>query len=90
MPNGYYLCGSQFPTPSTSSSLFPRSDPSDFSLFGYLKGVLQGNSFDEPAELLSAIQDILRGGNREILNAAFQEWIIRLQKCTNGNREYVE
>jgi hypothetical protein len=73
--NGYSTFGSQFPTPSTSS-LFARSGPSDFWLFGYLKGVLHGCSFNEPDELdgfLSAIQEILRGVDRETLDAVFQE-----------------
>jgi hypothetical protein len=53
--------------------------PSDFWLFGHLKGVLQGSSFDEfdePDELLSAIEKILRGIDPETLDAGFQEWII--------------
>jgi hypothetical protein len=53
--------------------------PSDFWRFGYLKGVLQGSSFDEPDELLSSIQPILRGVDRETLDAVFQEGMIQLQ-----------
>jgi hypothetical protein len=41
--------------------------------------VLQGSSFDEPDELLSAIEEMLRGVDRETLDAVFQEWMIRLQ-----------
>jgi hypothetical protein len=87
------VLGSQFPPPSTPSSSFARSRPSDFWLFEYLKRVLQGSSFDEPDEsdeLLSAIPEILSGVDRETLNAVFQEWMIRLQKCIDGNGEYVE
>jgi hypothetical protein len=50
--------------------------PSDFWLFGYLKGVLQGNSFGEFDERLFAIQEILREADLEILEAVFQEWMI--------------
>jgi hypothetical protein len=57
--------------------------PSDFWIFGYLKGVLQGSSFNEPDELLSAIQAILTGIDRKTLDTLFQEWMIRLQKCIN-------
>jgi hypothetical protein len=39
----------------------------------------QESSFDEPNELLSAIQKIVRGVHRETLDAGFQEWMIRLQ-----------
>jgi hypothetical protein len=55
--------------------------------------MLQESSFDEPDELdglLSAIQEILKGVDRETLDAVFQEWMIRLQKCIDGNGEYVE
>jgi hypothetical protein len=52
--------------------------------------VLQRSSFDEPDELLSAIQKKLREVDRETLDAIFQEWMIRLQKCIDGNGECVE
>jgi hypothetical protein len=54
----------------------PNLAPSDVWLFGHLKGVLQGSSFDEPDELLFAIQEVLRGIDPEILDAVFQEWMI--------------
>jgi hypothetical protein len=63
---------------------------SDLWLFGHLKGVLQRNSFDEPDELLSAIEEIMRGVDRETLDAVFHEWMTRLQKYIDGNGEYVE
>jgi hypothetical protein len=52
--------------------------------------MLQESSFDEPDELLSAIQEILKGVDCETLDAVFQEWMIRLQKCIDRNDEYVE
>jgi hypothetical protein len=55
--------------------------------------VLQGSSFNEPDEaneLLSAIHKILKEVDRETLDAVFQEGLMRLQKCTNGNGEYIE
>jgi hypothetical protein len=58
--------------------------------FGHLKEVLQGSSFDEPDELLSTIQEILREVDREILDALRQEWMIRLQKSRDGNGQYIE
>jgi hypothetical protein len=53
---------------------------SGFWLFRNLKGVLQEGSFDECDELLSAIQDIFIGVDRETLDGVFQEWMIRLAK----------
>jgi hypothetical protein len=52
--------------------------------------MLQGSSFDEHDELLSAIQEILRGGDRQILDVGFHECMVRLQKYLDGNGEYVQ
>jgi hypothetical protein len=52
--------------------------------------VLQRSSFDESEELLSAIQEILRRLDRGDFGCIFQEWMIRLQKCIDGNGEYAE
>jgi hypothetical protein len=63
---------------------------SDFWLFAYLKGVLQGSSFDKPDEsdeLLFAIEKNLRGVDCEILDTVFQEWMILLENCIDGNGE---
>jgi hypothetical protein len=72
------------------SSDSPDLTLSDFWIFEYLKGVLQGSSFDESDELLSPIHKILRGVDRETLDAVFQEWMIRLQKCIDGIDDYVK
>jgi hypothetical protein len=37
---------------------------------------------------LFAIQEVLRGIDPEILDAVFQEWMIWLPKCIEGNGEY--
>jgi hypothetical protein len=68
----------------------PNLALSDFWLFGYLKEVLQGSSFHEPDELLFALQEILREVDHSTLDAVFQEWMIRLQKCIDGNGDYVK
>jgi hypothetical protein len=52
--------------------------------------MLQGSSFDEPDELLPAIQVILIGVDCKALDAIFQEWMIRLEIYIYGNGEYVE
>jgi hypothetical protein len=79
---------------SPARALHPPYSPdlalSCFWLFGHLKGVLQRNSCDEPAQLLSANHEILRRVDRETLDAVFQEWMIRLKKCIDGNGESVE
>jgi hypothetical protein len=87
--NGYSVFWSQFPTPSTSSSLFTRSGRLEFWIFAYLKGMFQRNSFDTSDRLLSTIQKISMRVDRESLDAIFQEWMIRQQKCIDRDGEYV-
>jgi hypothetical protein len=55
--------------------------PSDFFLFGYVKGKLMRCHAEIPYELLVRIQVILAEIPRETLNAVFLEWMERLQKC---------
>jgi hypothetical protein len=55
--------------------------------------MLHESSFDErdePDELLSTIQEMLREVDRKSLDVVFQEWMIRLQNCIDGNGEYVD
>jgi hypothetical protein len=59
--------------------------PLKLMALGHLKEVLQGSSFDEPDELLSAIQEILAGVGRETLDAGFQQSMIRLPNYIDGN-----
>jgi histone-lysine N-methyltransferase SETMAR len=67
----------------------PDLAPSDFSLFGYLKGVLKGQMFDDEQALFTAIIDILQSIDRETLQAVYDEWLVRLQRCIESGGEYV-
>jgi hypothetical protein len=67
----------------------PDLAPSDFFLFGYVKGKLMGYQAGSAAELLVRIQVILAEIPREALNTAFLEWMQRLQKCIESDGEYV-
>jgi hypothetical protein len=67
----------------------PDLAPSDFFLFGYVKGKLMGYRAETPSELLVRIRVILAEIQRETLNAVFLEWIERLQKCVQVDSEYV-
>jgi histone-lysine N-methyltransferase SETMAR len=68
----------------------PDLAPSDFYLFGYVKGCLAGNAFADADELLDAVQRILEGIEKATLQAVFLEWMERLEKCIDTNGEYVE
>jgi hypothetical protein len=63
--------------------------PSDFFLFGYVKGKLMGYRAETPSELFVCIRVIMAEIPRETLNAVFLEWMERLQKCVQVDSEYV-
>jgi hypothetical protein len=67
----------------------PNLAPSDFFLFGYVKGKLMGYRVETPSELLVRIRVILAEIPREILNAVFLEWMERLQKWVQVGCQYV-
>jgi hypothetical protein len=67
----------------------PDLAPSDFFLFGYVKGRLMEYRAETPSELLVRIRVILVEIPRETLNAVFLEWMERLQKCVQVDSECV-
>jgi hypothetical protein len=58
-----------------SSPYSPDLAPSEFFLFGYVKGKLMGYRPEAPSELLVRIRVILGEIPRETLKAAFLEWM---------------
>jgi hypothetical protein len=67
----------------------PDLAPSDFCLFGSVKGKLMGYCAETPSELLVCIRIILAEIPRETLNAVFFEWMERLQNRVQVDGEYV-
>ena len=68
----------------------PDIAPSDFFLFGYMKGLLEGRSFDSPDELFAAIDEILNEISEETLLKVFSEWEERLNQVIMNNGDYIE
>jgi hypothetical protein len=68
----------------------PNLAPSDFYLFGYVKGRLTGQMFESHADLFEAIIEILRSIPMEKLMEVFLEWKRRLQRCIDITGDYVE
>jgi hypothetical protein len=62
---------------------------SDFFLFGDIKEKLMGYRTETRSELLIRIWVILAEIPRETLNTVFLEWMEQLQKCVQGDGEYV-
>jgi hypothetical protein len=67
----------------------PDLAPSDFSLFGKPKIALMSAAFADD-ELLQGVMKVLNGISREELEAVFEEWLLRLDRCIQPNGEYVE
>jgi hypothetical protein len=66
----------------------PDIAPSDYGLFGYVKGCLAGLSFESADELLEGVQGPLDGIEKGTLQAVFLEWTDGLRKCIATNGEY--
>jgi hypothetical protein len=80
---------SQWNETSTSSLYSPDLAPSDFFLFGYVKGKFMRYRVETPSELLVRIRVILAEIARETLKAVFREWMERLQKYVQVDGEYI-
>jgi hypothetical protein len=68
----------------------PDLAPSDFLLFGYVKGCLASLSFEDVNQLLAAVDGVLEGIEKVTLQGVFLEWMGRLKKCIATNGEYTE
>jgi histone-lysine N-methyltransferase SETMAR len=67
----------------------PDLVPSDFYLFGHVKGLLRGESFETGEQLLLAVKGILRFLEKWTLTKVFLEWMKRLERCIEINGDYV-
>jgi histone-lysine N-methyltransferase SETMAR len=65
-------------------------EPSDFYLFGYIKRCLVGLSFEDANQFLAAVEGVLEGIEKVILQAVFLEWMDRLRKGIATNGEHTE
>ena len=68
----------------------PDIAPSDFYLFGYIKKMLQGHSYNTQDDLLSAIMEILNDISPDVLKNVFLHWHERLNKLIDKNGDYIE
>jgi hypothetical protein len=64
--------------------------PFDFCLFGKLKNVMKGCAFGNANELSLGIMSEVNKINREKLEAVFDEWLLRLDRCINMNGKYID
>jgi hypothetical protein len=57
----------------------PDLAPSDFFLFGFLKGKLQGHTFEKAADLEREVRSILSSITKNVLRKTFDKWY---ERCT--------
>lgn len=66
----------------------PNLAPSDFYLFGYVKGRLKGCSFKNADELKSKINEILHSISFSKRKEVFEHWIERCERVIHLKRSY--
>jgi transposase len=67
----------------------PDLAPSYFYLFGHVKGLLRGESFETGEQLLYADDGNLRYLEKSNLSRVLLEWMTRLERCIETNGDYV-
>jgi transposase len=67
----------------------PDIAPSDFYLFGLLKGKLKGKDFESESQLVEAIKAEISAISKDTLILVFSEWISRLHRVVEISCEYV-
>jgi hypothetical protein len=68
----------------------PDLGSSDFYLFGHVKKLLRAHEFANREALLHAIDDILRGIEKMILEDVFLSWMETFRQSGGATGEYVE
>jgi hypothetical protein len=58
----------------------PDLAPSDFFLFGYIKGKLADFNCESREDLLNAMTEICTGVNQEVLPNIFESWADRVNR----------
>jgi hypothetical protein len=67
----------------------PDIAPSDFFLFGWVKGKLPRQSFVEMEDVFQAISEILRNLTADMVRSVFPTWIERLKQIVDTNGDYI-
>jgi hypothetical protein len=67
----------------------PDLAPSDFYLFGHVKGLLRGESFETGERLLSAVEDFFRSLEKSTLSRDFIEWMRTLEQYLESDGDEV-
>jgi hypothetical protein len=72
-----------------NASYSPDLDPSDFCLFGHMKGLFGRESFETGERLLSVVEDLFRSLEKWTLTKVFLEWMRRIEQYIETDDGYV-
>jgi hypothetical protein len=67
----------------------PDLAPADFWLFGYLRVMLEGSSFETAQELQGKATGILMSIPTSTFRAVFEEWKSRVLQCIEAGGQYL-
>jgi hypothetical protein len=67
----------------------PDLAPSDFYLFPTVKEKAERTQVADEEQFFESLRAILRRIDQEKFNRVFQAWVQRVQKASEGNRDYV-
>jgi histone-lysine N-methyltransferase SETMAR len=68
----------------------PDLAPSDYHLFGPMKGVLRGKRFRNNDEVIAAVQSWIHKQQKTFLETGIKKLPERWHKCMTVNRDYIE
>jgi histone-lysine N-methyltransferase SETMAR len=83
-------CRERRMTRANHPAFSPDLAPSDFYLFEKLKKHMKGCVFEDENELFVSTMIELNKVNREELEVVFAEWLLRLYRCINRKRDYLD
>jgi len=66
----------------------PDVSPSDFFLFGYLKGRMKGTTFSSSEQVVSKVAEFCEEISQEMLSRVHEDWKVRLDWVIKHNGDY--
>jgi hypothetical protein len=68
----------------------PDLVPCDFFLFRPVKGKLVEKQYETPEDLVSEVENTIKGIRPDVLKSVFESWKGRCLECWKSDGEYVE
>ena len=68
----------------------PDLVPCDFFLFPKIKSALKGTRFESVDAMKAKSTELMNKLSEDDLQHCFQQWKIRMERCRDGGREYIQ